>query len=64
MPSVVKTIAMAQQEYDDLWEDKTFVKEMENRTVSYENGTAELYKFEDMKKTAISKYKEKKGLKK
>ena len=61
--SVVKTIAMAQHEYDNLWEEKAFVQEMESRTASYENGTAKLYKFEDMKKTAISKYKEKKGLK-
>ena len=62
--SVVKTIAMAQQEYDNLWEDKTFVKEMESRTASYENGTAKLYKFEDMKEAAILKYKEKKSRKK
>lgn len=62
--SVVKTIAMAQQEYDNLWEDKTFVKEMESRTASYENGTAKLYKFKDMKEAAILKYKEKKSRKK
>lgn len=62
--NVVKTIAMATREYDNLWEDDTFGKEMESRTSSFENGTAKLYKFEDMKKTAISEYKKKKGLKK
>ena len=62
--SVVKTIAMARQEYDNLWEDKTFIKEIESRTASYENGTARLYKFEDMKEAAILRYKEKKGRKK
>ncbi|MDP9230212.1 MAG: hypothetical protein M3O67_06030 [Bacteroidota bacterium] len=48
--SVIKTIAFAQQEYDNIWEDKTFVKEMERRTAEYENGTAKLYNFDDMKK--------------
>ncbi|HET7118908.1 MAG TPA: hypothetical protein VFI29_20620 [Hanamia sp.] len=62
--NVVKTIAMATREYDNLWEDDSFGKEMESRTSSFENGTAKLYKFEDMKKTAISEYKKKKGLKK
>lgn len=59
--SVVKTIAMAGQEYDNLWEEKDFEKEMESRTASYENGTARLYKFEDMKKIAIAKYNGKKA---
>lgn len=62
--NVVKTIAMATREYDNLWEDDNFGKEMESRTSSFENGTAKLYKFEDMKKTAISEYKKQKGLKK
>ena len=53
--SVVKTIAMAGQEYDSPWEDRNFEKEMESRIASYENGTAGLHKFEDMKKVAISK---------
>lgn len=61
--SVVKTIALAYQQYDNIWEDKIFTKEVESRTASYENGTAKLYKFEDMKKAAISNCKEKKGRK-
>ena len=62
--NVVKTIAMAKQEYDNLWEDKDFAKEIESRTASYENGTATLYKFEGMKKAAISNYNKKEGHKK
>ena len=57
--TVVKTIALAQQEYDDIWKDKSFIKEIDRRTAEYENGTAGLYKFEDMKKTAIANYKAK-----
>jgi len=57
--SVVKTIAMAQQGYNNIWDDKDFVKEMDRRTAEYENGTAKLYKFEDVKKAAISSYKAK-----
>ena len=56
--SVVKTIAMAKQEYKDFWEDKSFEEEMESRTASYESGTAKLYKFDEMKKVAVSKYKD------
>jgi hypothetical protein len=62
--SVVKTIALAQQEYDNIWDDKAFVKEMDRRTSEYENGTAKLYKFNDMKKTAIANYKVKNKRKK
>lgn len=58
---VVKTIAMAKLEYDNIWENQSFTEEMETRTASYENGTAKLYKFEEMKKVAISKYKDKKS---
>ena len=54
--SVVKTIVMAQQEYDNIWEDKSFAKEMESRTASYENGTAKLLRFEDMKEAAGASY--------
>ena len=57
---VVKTIVMAKQEYKNLWEDKSFEAEMESRTASYENGTAKLYKFDEMKKVAVSKYKDRK----
>ena len=62
--NVVKTIAKAKDEYDNIWEDEAFTKEMESRTESYENGTAKLYKFEEMKKAAISNYEEKKANKK
>ena len=62
--NVVKTIAMAKQEYDNIWEDNAFVKEIEIRTEEYEDGNAGLYKFEEMKKVAIAKYKEKKSHKK
>ncbi len=62
--SVVKTIAMASQEYDSIWENKTFAGDVDTRTASYENGTAKLYKFEEMKKVAVSNYKEKVGHKK
>lgn len=57
--SVVKTIALAQQEYDNIWGDKDFAKEMNRRTAEYENGTAKLYQFEDMKKAAVANYKAK-----
>jgi len=48
--SVVKTIAMAKQEYEDIWSDEDFAKEMDRRTAEYEKGTAKLYKFEDVKR--------------
>ena len=51
---------MAKQEYKDFWEDKSFEEEMESRTASYESGTAKLYKFDEMKKVAVSKYKDRK----
>lgn len=56
---VVKTIAMAKQEYDNIWENESFKEEMESRTISYENKTAKLYKFDEMKKIAISNYEDK-----
>jgi hypothetical protein len=59
--NLVKTIIKAKDEYDNLWNNEAFVKEMEGRTKSYENGTAKLYKFEEMKKGAIANYEEKKG---
>ena len=65
--NVVKTIVNAiqeTQEYEDLWEDRDFVKEVERRTAEYENGTARLYKFEDMKNNIIFKYKENNATKK
>lgn len=62
--TVVKTIALAHLEYDDIWEDKSFAKEIDKRTAEYESGKARLYKFEDMKKGAIEAYKVKKSHKK
>lgn len=52
--NVVKTIAMAGEEYDNIWKNEVFKNEMESRTASYEKGTARLLKFEEMKKKAIS----------
>ncbi len=57
--SVVKTIAEAQQEYGNIWEDKDFVKEMDSRTANYENGTAGMLQFNDLKNAAIAGYKAK-----
>jgi len=57
--SVVKTIAEAQQDYANLWEDKDFVKEMDNRTADYEKGTVTMLQFDDVKKAAIAGYKAK-----
>lgn len=61
--NVVKTIVKAKDEYDNIWEDEAFTKEMESRTKSFEKGTAKLYKFEEMKKAAISNH-ERNGRKK
>jgi hypothetical protein len=60
--NVVKTIVMAKHEYDNVWGDKSFEEEMESRTASYENSSAKFYKFDEMKKVAISKYKDRKIL--
>ncbi len=57
--TVVKTIAEA-HDNNDMW-DENFLKEMDSRTASYENGTAQLYKFEDMEKATIDSYHAKKG---
>ncbi len=62
--TVVKTIALAQQEYNDIWKDESFKKEIESRTKEYENEIANLYKFDDMKKAAIANYKIKSSRKK
>jgi ABC-type polar amino acid transport system ATPase subunit len=57
--SVVKTIAEAQQDYGNIWDDENFVKEMANRTADYENGNVKMLQFEEVKKAAISNYKAK-----
>jgi len=53
--SVVKTIADASHKYDNIDKEEVEI-EMERRAKEYENGTAKLYKFEDIKKSIISKY--------
>jgi hypothetical protein len=55
--SVVRTIAEAQQDYGNIWDDKDFVKEMDSRTADYEKGRMKMLQFEDVKKTAIANYK-------
>jgi hypothetical protein len=62
--TVVKTIASAKQDYDSIWTDKSFKNEIDRRTSEYENGTAKLYKFEDMKRAAIASHKRKSSRKK
>lgn len=62
--TVVKTIALAQEDYANIWDDKNFVQEMNERTAEYEKGSAKLCKFEDMKKAAIAGYGAKKSHKK
>ena len=58
--NVVKTIAFAKQDYDNIWKDEFFKKEIDKRTAEYENGTARLYKFEEMKNSVIANHKKKK----
>jgi hypothetical protein len=62
--TVVKTIALAKHDYDNIWQDKSFKDEIDRRTAEYENGTAKLYKFGDMKKIAIANHKKKGSRKK
>ena len=57
--TVVKTIAEAQQDYGNIWEDKDFVKEMDSRTADYEKGNIRMLKLEEVKKAAIANYKAK-----
>jgi hypothetical protein len=57
--SVVKTIAEAQQEYGNIWDDKDFVKEMDSRTADYEKGSTKMLQFAEVKKAAIAGYKAK-----
>ena len=61
--SVVKTIAQAHNHYENIWDDKEFVEEMNSRAESYENGTATVFKFEEMKKAAVDAYHAKKATK-
>jgi hypothetical protein len=61
--SVVKTIAKAHTDYENVWDDKDFAEEMNSRVASYENGTAKVFKFEEMKKAAVEAYQTKKATK-
>ncbi len=58
--SVVKTIAQAHNGYDNIWDDNVFSEEIDKRVASYENGTAKVLKFEEMKKAVIDAYQTKK----
>jgi hypothetical protein len=59
--TIVKTIARASQEYDNLWDDPHFSEEMDRRRTEYESGEAQLCQFEEMKNAAVAAYKEKKS---
>ncbi len=59
--SVVKTIALAHNDYDNIWEDKAFEEEMDSRVDSFENGTAKTFTFEEMKKATVEAYQAKKA---
>ena len=61
--SVVKTIALAHNDYDNIWEDKAFEEEMDSRVASFENGTAKTFTFEEMKKATVEAYQTKKASK-
>ncbi len=61
--SVVKTIALAHEGYNNIWDDKEFAEEMDSRVASYQNGTAKVFKFEEMKKAVIEAYQAKKATK-
>jgi len=59
--SVVKKIALAHNDFDNIWEDKAFKEEIDSRVASFENGTAKTFTFEEMKKTTIEAYQAKKA---
>ena len=59
--SVVKTIAQSHSDFENKWDDKEFCEEMDSRTTSYENGTAKVFKFEEIKQAAIEAYQAKKA---
>jgi len=61
--SVIKTIALAHNDDDNIWEDKAFEEEMDSRAASFENGTAKTFTFDEMKKTTIEAYQTKKAKK-
>lgn len=57
--TVVKTFADSQQ-YESLWNDKAFTKEMNQRVKAFEDGSAKVMKFNEMKKAVIANYQSKK----
>jgi len=62
--TVVKTIALASQAYDNLWDDPNFSEEMDRCTTEYESGEVQLCQFEEMKNAAVAAYTKKKKSKK
>jgi len=54
--TVVKSMATSGITYDDLWQDEEFANELNERTLGYEDGTATLKKFDEMKEEAIRAY--------
>ena len=56
----MRTIAQAHNDYENIWDNQEFVEEINSRAASYEKGTAKVFKFEEMKKTAIEAYQAKK----
>ena len=59
--SVVKTIALAHNDYDNMWKDKAFKEEMDSRVALFENGTAKTFTFDEMKKATVEAYQAKKA---
>ena len=50
--------------YNSIWDDKNLVKELDSRVESYENGTAKVFTFEEMKRAVIETYEARKKLQK
>ena len=50
-------------EYNNIWDDTNFVAEMDSRVESYENGTAKVFTFEEIKKAVVETYQAKKATK-
>ena len=53
--SVVKTFAENRHE-DDLWEDKTFIAELDRRSAEYESGKATVLTLDQLETGARKKY--------
>ena len=48
-------------EYNNIWDDTNFVAEMDSRVESYENGTAKVFTFEEIKKAVVETHNAKKS---